>query len=98
MAAEPQPLPVRYWLLFLARTAASEVGVRLEQAGYVTRSRLPGRPARLVPADRDGAFAPRTGAGYPAYAWRRTRRGLPMRIAASTWTGGPFKITSRSGT
>lgn len=62
IAAEPQLLPVRDWLLFLSRTAAAQVGVRLEQAGYVTRSRrrLPGLPARLVPADRDWAFAPMT--------------------------------------
>jgi Golgi phosphoprotein 3 (GPP34) len=62
MAAEPQLLPVRDWLLFLSRTAAGQVGERLEQAGYVIRSRrrLPGRPARLVPADRDWAFAPMT--------------------------------------
>jgi hypothetical protein len=62
MAAEPQLLPVRDWLLFLARTAASQVGARLEQAGYVTRyhRRLPGRVARLVPANRDWAFAPMT--------------------------------------
>jgi hypothetical protein len=59
MAAEPQLLPVRDWLGFLARTAAAEVGARLEQAGYVTRTRrVPWRPARLVPADRDWAFAP----------------------------------------
>jgi hypothetical protein len=62
MAAEQQLLPVRDWLQFLARTAASDVGVRLEQAGYVIRSRrrLPGLPARLVPADRDWAHAPMT--------------------------------------
>jgi hypothetical protein len=62
MAAEPQLLPVRDWLLFLARTAAGEVGARLERAGYVTRTRrrVPGRPPRLVPADRDWAFAPIT--------------------------------------
>jgi hypothetical protein len=62
MAAEPHLLPVRDWLGFLSRTAASEVGARLEQAGYVIRSRrrLPGLPARLVPANRDWAFAPMT--------------------------------------
>jgi hypothetical protein len=60
MAAEPQLLPVRDWLGFVSRSAAGEVGARLEQAGYLTRNRrrVPGLPARLVPADRDWAFAP----------------------------------------
>jgi len=62
MAAEPRLLPVRDWLGFLARTAPGEVGTRPEQAGYATRARrrVPGRPARPVPADRDWAFAPMT--------------------------------------
>jgi hypothetical protein len=65
IAAEPQALQVRDWLQFLSRTAAADVGGRLEQAGYVNRSRrrIPGLPARLVPADRDWAFAPVTRIG-----------------------------------
>jgi hypothetical protein len=60
IADEPSPLPVRTWLLFLARTAARDVALRLEQAGYLTRvrSRVPGRPGRMVPVDPDWAFAP----------------------------------------
>lgn len=62
IAAETRPLPVRDWLMFLSRTAADQVGERLEQEGYVarSRSRIPGLPARLVPEDRDWAFAPIT--------------------------------------
>ena len=60
IAEEPSPLPVRTWLLFLARTAAQDVALRLEQAGYVTRvrSRVPGRPGRVMPVNPDWAFAP----------------------------------------
>lgn len=60
VAEEPGPLPVRTWLRYLARTAVRDVAVRLEQAGYLTRvrSRVPGRPGRMVPADPDWAFCP----------------------------------------
>jgi hypothetical protein len=60
IADEPNPLPVRAWLLFLARTAARDVGLRLEHAGYLTRvrCRVPGRPGRVVPVNSDWAFAP----------------------------------------
>jgi hypothetical protein len=60
IADEPSPLPVRTWLLYLARTAARDVALRLEQAGYLTRvqSRIPGRPGRMVPVNPDWAFAP----------------------------------------
>ena len=60
IADEPSPLPVRAWLGFLARTAARDVAARLEQAGYLTRvrSRVPGRPGRMVPVNPDWAFAP----------------------------------------
>jgi hypothetical protein len=60
IAGEPSPLPVRTWLGFLARSAARDVALRLEQAGYVTRarSRVPGRPGRMVPVNPDWAFAP----------------------------------------
>jgi hypothetical protein len=65
IGAEPQLLPVRDWLLFMARTADGEVGARLEQAGYLARSRrrIPGMPARRVPVDPDWAFAPVTRVG-----------------------------------
>jgi len=61
IAGEPGPLPVRTWLLFLGRTAAREVALRLEQAGYLARvrSRVPGRPGRMVPVNPDWAFAPK---------------------------------------
>ena len=61
IAGEPGPLPVRTWLLFLGRTAAWEVALRLEQAGYLARvrSRVPGRPGRMVPVNPDWAFAPK---------------------------------------
>src|SRR6266705_1777881 len=51
IADEPSPLPMRTWLLYLARTAARDVALRLEQAGYLTRVRslVPGRPGRMVP-------------------------------------------------
>jgi len=60
IADEPSPIPVRTWLLYLARTAARDVALRLEQAGYLTRvrSRVPGRPGRMVPVNPDWAFAP----------------------------------------
>ncbi len=60
IADEPSPLPVRAWLGFLSQTAARDVALRLEQAGYLThiRSRVPGRPGRMVPVNPDWAFAP----------------------------------------
>jgi hypothetical protein len=60
IAEEPSPLPVRAWLLYLARTAVRDVALRLEQAGYLTRvrSRILGRPGRMVPVDPDWAFSP----------------------------------------
>jgi len=60
IAAEPSPLPVTAWLGYLARTAARDVALRLEQAGYLAhvRSRGPGRPGRMVPVNPDWAFAP----------------------------------------
>jgi hypothetical protein len=59
LAAEPS-LPVREWLLFLARTAAEDVARRLELSGYVRRAggRVPWLPVRWVPVDADWAFAP----------------------------------------
>ncbi|SRR6266568_8535590 len=58
---EPAPLPVGDWLLFLARTAAGDIAVRLGRAGYLRRVRK-GRFSRerWVPVDADCAFAPLT--------------------------------------
>jgi hypothetical protein len=60
VADEPGPQPVQAWLRFLARGAARDVAVRLEQAGYLQRARswVPGRRGRWVPVDPDWAFAP----------------------------------------
>ncbi len=59
LAAEPEPHPVREWLLFVARTAAEDVARRLERSGYLTRAgRAWWRPGRWVPVDPDWAFSP----------------------------------------
>ncbi len=60
VADEPGPQPVQAWLRFLARGAARDVAVRLEQAGYLQRARswVPGRRGRWVPVNPDWAFAP----------------------------------------
>ncbi len=60
VASEAGQHAPRDWLLFLARTAAEDVALRLEQAGYLTRvaSRRPWRGERWVPVDSDCAFAP----------------------------------------
>jgi hypothetical protein len=60
IADEPGPLPVQAWLRFLARDAARDVALRLEQAGYLehVRSWIPGRQGRWVPVNPDWAFAP----------------------------------------
>jgi hypothetical protein len=60
MLGEREHLPVRDWLLFLARTAEADVGSRLAAAGFVTQTRSSwwGRAPRLVPVDPDSAFAP----------------------------------------
>jgi hypothetical protein len=60
IAEEPSPLPVRTWLLYLARTAVRDIAHRLERAGYLTRvhSRILGRAGRMVPVDPDWAFSP----------------------------------------
>ncbi len=61
VTSQPGHLPAGDWLLFLARTAAGDVAVRLERAGYLTRVRR-GRFSRerWVPVDADCAFAPLT--------------------------------------
>src|SRR6266699_3288876 len=60
VVSEPGQLAARDWLLFLARTAAEDVALRLEQSGYLTRisSRRPWRGERWAPVDSDCAFAP----------------------------------------
>lgn len=62
VAAEGEHLPVRDWLLFLARTATEDVASRLAEAGFLTpvrgAGRWLGRPPRWVPVDPDTAFAP----------------------------------------
>jgi hypothetical protein len=60
IADEPGPQPVQAWLRFLARGAARDVALRLEQAGYLehVRSWIPGRQGRWVPVNADWAFAP----------------------------------------
>jgi Golgi phosphoprotein 3 (GPP34) len=52
--------PPRDWLLYLARTSARDVALRLEESGYLMRtgSRRPWRGHRWVPVDSDSAFAP----------------------------------------
>lgn len=72
IAAEPAPLPVRDWLEFLEgaddkSSAATRVGARLEEAGYLTTVRrkvnVPGRPVRRVPGDPNWAITPISRAG-----------------------------------
>jgi hypothetical protein len=60
IAGEPGPQPVQAWLRFLARGAARDVALRLEQAGYLehVRSWIPGRQGRWVPVNPDWVFAP----------------------------------------
>jgi Golgi phosphoprotein 3 (GPP34) len=68
--AEPEPRPVREWLLFLGMTSAAEVAGRLERSGYLTRraSRVPWRARRLVPTDLYSSHCAllRAGAGLEA--------------------------------
>jgi hypothetical protein len=59
LAGEREAHPVSEWLLFIARSAASEVAARLEHAGYLARVRG-WRGVRWVPVDSDAAFAPVT--------------------------------------
>jgi hypothetical protein len=56
--SEPEPRPVRDWLLFLARSAAGDVAVRLEHARYLVRAgrRIPGGTGRWRPADASSAL------------------------------------------
>jgi hypothetical protein len=60
VADEPGPAPVRSWLRFWASSAARDVAVGLEEAGYLTRARSwgPWRPDRWIPVNSDWAFSP----------------------------------------
>jgi hypothetical protein len=60
VADEPGPQPVRSWLRFLARSAARDVALRLEEAGYLqhARGRVPWSQGQWVPVNPDWAFAP----------------------------------------
>ncbi len=60
VANEPGPQPVRSWLRFLARSAAQDVALGLEEAGYLEhlRGRVPWRQGQWVPVNPDWAFAP----------------------------------------
>src|SRR4029077_6158004 len=57
---KPTPQPVRSWLRLLGHSAAQDVAVRLEEAGYLehVRGRGPWRQGRWVPVNPDWAFAP----------------------------------------
>jgi hypothetical protein len=60
VADEPGPQPARSWLRFLAHSAARDVALRLEEAGYLqhVRSRVPWRQDQWIPVNPDWAFAP----------------------------------------
>jgi len=60
VADEPGPQPVRSWLRFLARSAARDVALRLEEAGYLqhVRGRVPWSQDQWIPVNPDWAFAP----------------------------------------
>lgn len=60
VADEPGSQPVRSWLRFLARSAARDVALRLEEAGYLqhARGRVPWSQGQWIPVNPDWAFAP----------------------------------------
>jgi hypothetical protein len=60
VADEPGPQPARSWLRFLARSAARDVALRLEEAGYLqhARGRVPWSQGQWIPVNPDWAFAP----------------------------------------
>jgi len=60
VADEPGPAPVRAWLRFLARSAAQDVALGLEEAGYLehVRGRVPRSQGQWVPVNPDWALAP----------------------------------------
>jgi len=84
VTGERVPRATGDWLAFLARTAAQDVAVRLEHAGYLTRMppRNPWRGQRWVPADPDCAVMPFTRAraalarSRPLTAWAAALAGL----------------------
>jgi Golgi phosphoprotein 3 (GPP34) len=86
VAAEPWPQPVRSWLRFLAGSAARDVALRLEAAGYLQH--LPGRSRRghglWVPVNPDWAFAPMV------RARAALDRGRPLTAHAGAVTGLAF--------
>jgi Golgi phosphoprotein 3 (GPP34) len=103
IASESGLLPLRDWLLFLARTTAADVALRLERAGYLTRVRslAPWRPARWVPVEADWAFASllrvraaldparRSGPGEAALTGLAAACGLGFRLEEYLAPGGP---------
>jgi hypothetical protein len=60
IVSESGPQPVPAWLRYLARSAARDVAVRLEQAGYLERidGRIPWSQGQWIPVNQDWAFAP----------------------------------------
>jgi Golgi phosphoprotein 3 (GPP34) len=60
IADKPAPQAVRSWLRLLGHSAAQDVALRLEEAGYLERARgrVPWRQGRWVPVNPDWAFAP----------------------------------------
>lgn len=60
IASEPRPQPARAWLRFLARSAARDVALRLQAAGYLqhVRSRAPWSQGQWIPVNQEWAFAP----------------------------------------
>jgi Golgi phosphoprotein 3 (GPP34) len=60
MAGEREAHPAGEWLAYLGRTAPAGVASRLQDAGYLAPAGrwLPWRGGRLIPVERDSAFAP----------------------------------------
>jgi hypothetical protein len=60
IASEPGPQPAQSWLRFVARSAARDVAVRLEAAGYLEHlpGRGPWRQGQWIPVNQDWAFGP----------------------------------------
>jgi hypothetical protein len=68
VAAEREPHPMRDWLLFLGRSAAEDVALRLEGAGYLRHvpSWVPGAPAAGCPLTLAGR-SPRSSGSVPLW-------------------------------
>lgn len=90
IAAEPGPRPVRDWLLFAARGAPADVGIRLERAGFVcqARSSLPPWRSRRVPVDPNTAFSALVRVGKP-----RDVHGAVLAVLAGA-CGLTFRLTA----